>query len=450
MDTIKQNFEKIRAQALQDGAKVEMLISGGEELSIGYQKKKLDSFESTQSRMAGFRVILGASQGYAYTENLSDESLLRTYREALNNAKTIQKDESLAVNLVVPQPASQVSGFQNLINSEEVAMDKKMEVARLLEEMCLEKDARVQAVPYSGFSESVAFKRILNSEGLDQEFKQKFYSGYAYSLAKEGESSKMDGEGFFTRSFNEINTDEVTSEGVRKAISRLNAQKLPTGNYPVVIDRTQFPMILQMICQYFSAKEVHEGKSLFKGKLGQKIASDKFQLMDDPFELRGSAVRPFDDEGAVSQKTVLFDKGVLKNFLTNLEYATKMNLPHTAHARRSPASQQGIAPTNLVVAKGTKSLNDLLSAHTKVIHLTDFAGGLHVGFKESTGDFSMPAEGFLYENGKCLAPIDQFVMSGNVLDLLRDIEEIGNEYNKAGSSMICPDVLIKSLSFAGA
>ncbi|WP_374029818.1 TldD/PmbA family protein [Bdellovibrio bacteriovorus] len=447
MDSIKNNFEKIAEQARKDGAKVEMLLSGGESLSIGYSKKKLESFESTQSQMAGLRVILGANQGYAYTENLSDESLLRTYREALNNAKTVQKEGSHNVPLQKPQT---VQAMRNLFNPEDIAMDKKLEVARLLEEQCLEKDARIQSVPYSGFSETTSFKRVLNSEGLDQEFKQSYFSGYAYPLAKEGESSKMGGEGFFARSFKEINPEEVTTEGVRKAVSRLGAQKLATGNYAVVIDRDQFPMILQMIHSYFSAKEVDEGKSLFKGKLGQKIASQKFQLLDDPFELRGTAVRPFDDEGAASQKTVLFENGVLKNFLTNLEYAQKMNLPHTSHARRSPASQQAIAATNLVVAKGTKSLQDLLQSHPKVVFLTEFSGGLHAGFKESTGDFSMPAEGFLYENGKLVGAIDQFVMSGNVLDLLRDIEDLGNEYNKPGSSMICPDVLVKSLSFAGA
>lgn len=447
MDTIKQNFQKIADQARQDGAKVEMLVSGGENLKIGYSQKKLESFQSTQSQMAGLRVVLGANQGYAYTENLSDESLLRTYREALNNAKTVQKDSTQEVPLMKPQS---IQGMQHLYRPEEIAMDKKMEVARLLEEECLQKDPRVQAVPYSGFNETTSFKRILNSEGLDQEFKQNYYTGYAYPLAKEGESSKMDGEGFFVRSFKDINTKEVTEEGVSKAVSRLGAKKLPTGNYAVVIDRTQFPMVLQMIGDYFSAKEVDEGKSLFIGKLGQKIASEKFQLVDDPFEATGSSLRPFDDEGAASQKTVLLEKGVLKNFLTNLEYAKKMNLPHTAHAARSPASQLGISPTNLVVAKGTKSLEELLSSYEKVVYLTEFAGGLHAGFKESTGDFSMPAEGFFYENGKSTGPIDQFVMSGNVLDLLRDIQELGNKYNKPGSSMICPDVLVKSLSFAGA
>jgi len=104
----------------------------------------------------------------------------------------------------------------------------------------------------------------------------------------------------------------------------------------------------------------------------------------------------------------------------------------------------------LIVGLGDRSLQELLSKYDKVIHLTEFAGALHSGFKESTGDFSMPAEGFLYENGKCIGPVDQFVMSGNILELLQNIDEIGNGYNKIGSSMMTPDVLIKQLSFAGA
>lgn len=447
MDSIKNNFKIINEQARQDGVKLEMLISGGENLKIGYQKNKLESFGSTQSQMAGLRVIVGSSQGYAYTENLSEESLLRTYREALNNAKTVHNGEKFQIPLQKPEA---VTSMNHLYAPEDIPMPKKMEIARELEAKCLAMDSRIQSVPYSGFSEASSFKRILNSEGLDQEFKQTYFSGYAHALAKEGEFSKMDGEGFFVRSFQEINTDQVVRACTEKATSRLGAQKLPTGKYAVVICRDQLPTVLQMIHSYFSAKEVHEGTSLFSGKLGQKIASEKFQLIDDPFEFRGSAVRPFDDEGAASKKTVLFESGVLKNYLTNLEYAEKMKLPHTAHGHRSPASSLDIAATNLVVGKGTKSLSELLSVHEKTIFMTRFAGGLHAGFKESTGDFSMPAEGFLYENGKCVGPIDQFVMSGNVLELLRDIEDLGQEYNKAGSSMICPDVLIKELSFAGA
>lgn len=447
MDTLKQNFNKIADEARREGAKVELLLSSGENLKLGYSQRKLEKFESTQTQMAGLRVVLGASQGYAYTENLSEDALLRTYKEALSNAKTLKSEETSEIPMMKPQ---KFQAMEQLFNPEEIPMDKKMEVAKLLEEVCLAQDKRVQSVPYSAFNEGMGMRRVLNSEGLDQEYKSNYYSGYAYPLAKEGKNSKMDGESFFARSFKDIHAEDTAKAGVRKAISRLGAQKLKTGNYAVVINREQFPMIVEMFLSYISAKEVHEGKSLFKGKLQQKIASDKFQLIDDPFDLRGPATRPFDSEGAASQKTVIFENGVLKNYLTNLEYSKKMNLPHTAHASRSPASSMDIGPSNLVVAKGTKSLEELLAKYDQVVYLTEFLAGLHSGYKETTGDISMPAEGFLYEKGKLVGPVDQFVVSGNIMDLLRDIDDLSNEYATPGQAVICPDVLIKSMSFAGA
>jgi PmbA protein len=200
-----------------------------------------------------------------------------------------------------------------------------------------------------------------------------------------------------------------------------------------------------------SAREVHDDKSILKGKLNQQVGSAKFTLIDDPLDTRGTSVRPFDDEGAVSQKTVIFENGVLKNYLTNLEYAKKMNLPHTASASRSPKSSLDISATNLIVPLGASSLDDLLKRHDKVVHLRKITGGLHAGYNDATGDFSLPGEAILYVKGVSQGPVDQFVFSGNILDLLRDVEDLSNEYNfDEASSIISPHILIKSLSFAGA
>jgi PmbA protein len=449
MDALKLNFEKVMAVAKSDGAKVELLVSGGENLSLGYSQRKLVKFESTQSQMAGLRVILGASQGYAYTENLEEEALLRSYREALNNAKTVGAAATSDVIELV-KPAGKVERMDHLFRVEEVPMSEKLKNAQQIEELCLLQDARIQSVPYSSFNEGLSFRRVLNSEGVDQEFKQNYYSGYAYPLGKDGESSKMDGESFFVRSFAEIDIQRVAEAGVQKVLSRLGATKLKTGNYPVVISREVFSTVLSMFVGYLSAKNVFEKKSLFAGKLGQIMASAKFSLYDDPFETSCTSVRPFDSEGAPSQRTTLFENGVLKNFFTNLEFASKLGLPHTAHAARGPSSAMDIGPTNLIVAKGSASLEELLARYPRAVHLTHFAGGLHAGFKESTGDFSMPAEGFLYENGMKVGAVDQFVMSGNILTLLMDIEDVSSEQSRAGTSVLCPDVLVRSLSFAGA
>lgn len=447
MDTIRQNFDQLAAQAKKDGVRLEMLVTGGESLKLGFQKRKLEKFESSQSQMAGLRVIDGASQGYAYTENLGLDALLITYKEALGNAKMLKAtSEGPEIKLAKPAPVKDMS---HLFVQEDVAMDKKMKVAEALEGKTLDASPKIQAVPYCGFSESSGFKRVLNTEGVDVSFKSSGYSGYAYALAKEGEVSKMDGDSFFARNFSNIDVEKVAKTGAERALSRLGARKLKTGMYPVIIDKEVMPSFITMIAMHLSAQDVFDGKSILKDQLGKKLGSDLFNLIDDPFDERGGSVRPFDSEGTPSQKTSIFENGVLKTYLTNLEYADKMNLPKTGHAARSPASSMGIGPSNLILQKGSSRFEEMLKAYPQVVVVTELNGGLHAGYKESTGDFSLPCEGFLYENGKLVSAVDQFVMSGNILDFIKNVEAVGADYNSEGNSILSPDVLIKSLSFAG-
>ena len=449
MDLIKENFQKISEQAKKDSVFVEMLLNGGESLSIGYQKRKVDKFSSNQTQMAGFRVVMGGSQGYAYTENLSLESLLRTYQEALSSAKMLSTGKTNQKIPVVSDKAS-VDSMSDLYVPQEVAMADKMKVAQDLEDLLLKQDARITSVPYSGFSEGTSWRRILNSEGIDREFKQNHYSGYAYALAKNGEEAKMDGESFVVRDFKGINAADVVKKAAQKSLAKLGAKKLTTGTYPVVICRETAGSFLGMIENYFSARAVHESKSLLAGKLGTAIGSPLLTLIDNPLEKNLMAARPFDSEGSVSKKTTLIEKGVLRNYLTNLEYSEKMNLPHTSSASRSATSEMDIGSSNLIVEKGNNKLEDLLKKYPKVVFLTDINGGMHSGFKSSTGDFSLPGEGFLYENGQNKGPIDQFVFSGNILEMIKDIEALGDTYCKPHSSTLIPDLLISKMSFAGA
>lgn len=449
MDSIKENFEKVVKKAQASNAEVELLVSGGESFSASYNKENLESFKNSQSQMAGFRVIKDGRQGYAYTENLAEDSLMRTFQAALDNAEMLEVSGDTKATLLAPNAVPKIEGLQGSFDD---SMDDKLNVAKSLVAKIFSQDSRITAVPYNSYSEVKAFKRILNSKGVDSKFEQSYCSGFGYALAKEGEVSKMGGEGFFARNFNNIAKDieTVAQEAARKATAMLTAKTLKTGNYAVVIERDTFQTILTMLESYFSAKDLFEGKSLLKGKVGHKISSEVFSLVDDPFEATGTSVRPFDDEGAASKKVSLINKGVFENFLTNSEYAQKMNLPHTAHAARSPASQMDISASNLVVEKGQKTLEQLLANYDEVVYLTGFTGGLHAGFKESTGDFSMPGEGFLYRKGVQVGPVDNFVVSGNVLELLGKIVAVGNEYGRGGSDKICPDVLVSSLSFAGA
>lgn len=448
-DSIRESFEKIAAWARRDGVGAEMLVQGGDRLSLGFVNRAMQKFESSSLTTAGIRIVDGPAQGYSSTENLSAEALERAYREALENTRML-KGVVQGDKIPLAKPSALPDAMTDLDRPQEIEMDRKIAVARELESKALEKDPRIQRVPYSGYTESRGWVRILNTEGLDRFHRVTAHSGYAYPLAKEGDSSKMDGQSFFERDFEAIRADKVAEEAALRALSRLNAKQLPTGRLPVLIDREVSSTFVGMLVESLSAKSLLEKRSLLQGRSGQKVISGLLSLIDDPFDRAGTGARPFDDEGSPSMRTVFFENGVLKNFMTNLELARKMSLPHTAHASRGPGSEMDVAPSNLIVPLGRTSREELFKKAPRLLWLTEIAGSLHAGYKEASGDISLPCEGFLIENGEIVGPVDQFVLAGNALDLLRDVVAVGDTYSKTPSSFRVPDLLVSELSVAGA
>jgi len=457
MDHVKQYFNRIVQDAKESPLEIELLIHESENLKLSYQKRKLDKFEKSMDGVAGFRVIYQGGTGYSFTENLNFDSLKQCFQEAFSNAKVLVQHNKHSSNilpglfhLVKAVKTFATPSLPNLFVPQEVVMREKLNIAEALESEALALDPRVTLVPYNEFNETKSVRRVLNSHGLDLSFSQNYYSGYIYALVTQSTQSKMNGESFFERDFCNINPASVAKQAVKKAIAQLGATELRTGTYPILIDRNVMPTIMSMLLSHLSAQSVIDDKSLLKNKIDHQVASVVFSLIDDPFDLRGSGVRPFDSEGFSSQKTSLIENGILKTYLTNSETARKLNLKNTGHASRLPTTKMGIGPSNFIVKAGHDTREGLLKSYPKLVLLTQINGGLHAGYKESTGDFSLPCEGFLFESGEDRGPKDQFVLSGNILQLLKNIEALGRDYNHTGNSLLAPDILVRSLSVAGA
>lgn len=458
IDYIRKEFQQIAQDAKSKNLQVELLIDSGESLVLGAQKARLEKFDQKTFQTAGFRVLLNGLQGYASTENLSSESLERTYKAALQNVQDLersQKNESFkkgessegAIKWKMTDGSESYRQNLDLDFGEQGTIQQKIQIALDLEKNALAGDPRVTTVPYNSTSESVAFRTILNSEGLDCSYQERHFMSYCYPSAKQGEQTKMLGEAAISRRLKDMDPKKIAEVAVKRTVELLGAEKLATGNYSLVLDREVAQEFFGMLKSAFSAKGVFEKRSPFAGRLGQKVSVDFLTIYDDPLDLRGGGVRPFDSEGTPSKKIPLIEKGILKNFLTNREYAAKMNLPLTAHAARSATSEMSIGGTTFIFPMGTKSQADLLSKYPRMIHVVELSA-FHSGFNSTTGDFSLPGQGFLFENGQKTKAVDQFVMSGNIFNLLNEIEEFSNENGSQGSGVICSDVLIKSLSFA--
>ena len=194
-----------------------------------------------------------------------------------------------------------------------------------------------------------------------------------------------------------------------------------------------------------SGKNALEGKSRLLGRLGERIASPLVTLVDDPTLEKGLLSRPFDAEGTPTARTVVVEKGVFKTFLHNLETAKALGQRNTGHAARSYRGTLGVAPTNLYLEPvGNLALTD-------GVVVTEFMG-LHAGANPVTLDFSLQALGLWVEEGEVRHAVENFAVSGNLLELLQAVEAVGDDldwllWNAAYGS---PTVAVAELSFAGA
>jgi PmbA protein len=449
IETAKDLFQELAKAAKADGAEVEMVVSDSESFSANYNRGELGKYSFDQSLSAGVRVLYGKGAGFSTTEKISKDSLLETYREALRSAKDLSKEakaETEAQKLFKP---SERPTAMHLVSGdiEKVPMEDKLAIARKLESVALEYDSKVQNVPYSRYGESKGRKVLMNSLGLDVFTEAAGISAFSYALSKHENDSKSGGFSSFVRKPHLLSAEKIAKEAAKRSLELLGSTQPKSGTYPVVLFNEVVSELIDFLIHHLSAKTLDEGTSLLNHKLEQKIISHKLTIVDDPFLTELGGARPFDSEGANSQKTTLIEKGTLKTYLTNSHLAEKLGLKHTANASRN-GGEMGVAPSNTVIEAGTASIDELLKASNEMIYITA-VDALHSGFNPTTLDFSLPAYGFLYKGGERVRPLHQMVVSGNLLLLLNNVENISRRYNQDGGSVLAPDMFIPEMSIAG-
>lgn len=412
--------------------------------SISFQSRKMDQFSFSETRQLGVRLIAGRNEGVAYTESLERESLDEIVGEARATAKMISRE--WISELHSPGTLPEMAGLYNP-ELEQVPLEQKISKAEKLEASALDFDERITNVAYARYGDANHQMWLANSKGLRASYKTNVCFALTRCLAADGASTVMGGEYETHHGFEKLDSERIARTAAQKTLDRLGANRPDTGRYTVVFENRVAETLIGLIAAYFSAKSIDDKTSPLLGKLGQKVFSDKLILTDDPFYSFGAASRPFDDEGYASKTTTLVENGVVRSFLTNSVLARKLKLSHTASASRAPSTDLDVSPSNVVVRPGDASLNDLLNADSKVLLITDVMG--LAGFRATSGDFSIPVEGQLYENGQRSRPLKDFLMSGNILQLLSSVEAVGNDALSPTGNIICPSLLVRDLNIAG-
>ncbi len=421
-------------------------IVGGISESTGLEifDSKVQNTEISYGSGIGIRIFQEGRPGISFTEKLSSQSLNQTLEDALSNAEIT---DSMVLDLPEKFPVQEMDLGIYDPEVNKVSFEQMIHLGMELEKLAKSKDVRVENVPYLGVSKSESFSVFRNSKGVSFDRMSNSTSAYVGVTAAQGDQKKM---GFYSnsyKSFSEFNPEFMAGEAVLRATELLGASSIQGGTYPVVFSNRVSPSIIGMFLSPYYAEVVQKGQSRLAGKVGDQISSEIFTILLDPHVAGMPGSRLYDGEGVPTEKLELVSQGKLNTYLYNLESASKDKVKPTGHGSRSYAGKAGTGVSNLFVKKGDSPLTRLLRAYPECIYITRLEGGS--GCSAISGDISIGVQGFLYQNGIRIRPLDKITLSGNYFDVLHKIEDISNEYSDSYSSMKVPDILISSMNISG-
>jgi PmbA protein len=237
----------------------------------------------------------------------------------------------------------------------------------------------------------------------------------------------------------------VGRKAAERAVRRLGARKVPTQKVPVVFDPRVARSLLQNIFEAVSGESIYRQSSFLTDRLGERIGSELLTVVDDSTipGLFGSS--PFDDEGVTSRRTVILERGVLKSYLLNCYTARKLGLKTTGNAARGITGNATVGHGNFFLESGTHSPESIVQSVKNGYYVTELMG---FGVNVVTGDYSRGASGLWIENGELAYAVSEVTISGNLKQMLMDLEAVGNDLEFRGATA-SPTLLIREMTVSG-
>ena len=438
-------FKIIFAYAKGKTDDIEILLSADNSFSVKINEQNIESFDYSDSKGISVRVIKDGKVGYAYTEKFDEDTFKMIVDEAIENSRYSEDDE-----VVIMENYPSIDKKLDVYSEEldKVDVNDKIQLAKDLEKFAKAADKRVFNIPYAAMGNGKSFVKIANSKGLDKEDIHNYAYAYTLILAAENKDKRMGMDFMITRNFADFNAKKLADSSVKKGIELLGGKAIESGTYSVVFNNEMAATMLATFSGIFSAKSVQEGKSLLKGKLGESIANEKVTIVDDALRADGFGTRAFDSEGYPSQTIILVDKGILKSFLHNTQTARKDGVKSTGNGSRSYKGSLEISPSNFFLQSGRMKEKDLFTEHDEIIEIVSLQG-MHSGANSVSGDFSLSGQGFLWENGVRKHSLKPFTVSGNIIQMLNDVEAIADNFRFNMSSIGAASILVKELAISG-
>ena len=420
----------------------EIFINNASTSVVATYNDELNKYTVSESGGVSFRGICGNMEGYAYSEDISENSIDYLIDVAHQAMEVVGEKE----DIFIYRPDKE-EVFERKSERKNTDSEKKIEKILEMNKVARNISSDVHQVDGRGV-EVFEEKYIANTYGLEKSEENSYSYVYAYVIMKKGDEMKSGIEFELKENFMDCNFEGIAEKAVKKAQREFGASPVKSGKYDIILLNEEVCSLMGALEPAFSAKNVHKNMSPLKGLLGEKIASEKFTLRD-AVKIPGiSLIESFDDEGIDKKDLDIIKDGVLKTYLHNLETSKEDKIESTASAGRSYKSTSYPGMSTMIIEPGELSFDEMVKKVGDGLLITSIQG-LHSGLNAVSGEFSVPCNGFLIENGKIGRAVNQIIMSSSLKEILSSIEEVGNDQRITLSCSYVPSLMIKGINISG-
>ena len=437
-DSLREHLESFRRASLGD---VELFYSESDSTKVTVRDRKVDSVVESRSRGLGVRALRDGRMAFTHTTDLSPGGIEQA-RDALKDFLDVtEPDEHNHFAL----PADYAPDDLELADAGARNADTLIERALAMAEAALAVDDIALAETTASAGSSRAY--LLNSLGVEASEEGTGYRMFAEAHAHKGDLKETaysycaarHSSGLFAPA-------RIGTEAGEWARDRLGAEPLKSAKRPVVF----MPMAAGMMLDYYAAalngEMINLGASYMVGKLGEKIGSELVRIVEDPLMVRGLESTRWDGEGVPARRKDVLAGGTLNACFHNLYSAAKAGATPGGNASRGGyTAVPRIGAFNLHIANGDTQPEELLSGISDGLLVYSLMGH---GPDMASGTFSSGASGWHIADGKIAGPVSKVTIAGDMLQILADIDGVGNDLDLA-RPYSSPTLRVREMSVSG-
>jgi PmbA protein len=415
-----------------------IIVSRSRGVEVEWRDGRLERVQERTRRSLSAELYVAGRYSASSTNDLRPEALDRFFEECVAMTRLLEPDTYRSL----PDPKLYEGRADVDLDLEDrtqgqVTTPARLELARHLEEAIRANAGDLPIVSVStGVSDDFGQGARVHTNGFEGVASGTSFSRSAMITVKEADGRRPMGYSYTVRRHaSDLDTVEhLVAEAVDRTRHQLGAGKLATGRYTIVVDRRAVPRLLGAFLAPLSGAALQQKRSLWDGKLGERIASPLLTIVDEPHVPRGLGSALWDGDGFATRRRPLLEEGVLRTYLIDDYYARKL----------------GVAPTtgsthNFAWAYGDRSPADLIAGVGEGVYLDRFLGG---NSNETTGEISLGCAGRLISKGQLGAPVAEANLAGNFAEIWQRLVAVSNDPDPNGAAR-APTCVFEGIQLSG-